>query len=173
MSKVLLIAGASGSGKTALVRDIALARKNRIGGFYTEPIMAGRLRKGLMIRTFDGQDRMLASKTVKSNHTLGKFPVDLNALDNVGIPALRLALMSKDMIVIDEVGLLEAMSPRYKETLMEVFNSTKPILATIRSSPNPLTDRLKKMPDTQTLLLTKSNLSSIKLQIRKWMETHL
>ena len=111
--------------------------------------------QGLMIRTLDGQDRMLASKTVKSNHFLGKFPVDLNALENVGVPALRLALMTKDMIVIDEVGTLEGMSTRFKETLLECLNSSKPVLATIRSSNNAFTDQLKKLPDTQVILLTK------------------
>jgi nucleoside-triphosphatase len=173
VAKNLLISGASGSGKTSVIRDVTLARKSRIGGFYTEPIMAGRMRKGLMIRTLDGQDRMLASKTVRSPHTLGKFPVDINALENVGIPALRLALMTKDMVVIDEIGTLEAMSQRFKETLLECLHSTKPILATVRASASPFTDQLKKMPDTQTISLNKSNLNAVKQQIRKWMDAHL
>jgi nucleoside-triphosphatase len=173
VSKNLFIAGAEDSGKTRLVRDAALSKKNRAGGFYMEAIMAGRVRKGLMIRTLDGQDRMLASKTVKSNHLLGKFPVDLNALENVGVPALRLALMTKDLIVIDEVGTLEGMSARFKETLLECLNSSKPVLATIRASTSAFTDSLKKLPDTQTIVLNKSNAASVKQQIRKWMDGHL
>ena len=41
---------------------------------------------------------------------LRKYGVDINALENVGIPALKLALMSKSVIVIDEVGAMEMMS---------------------------------------------------------------
>lgn len=135
--------------------------------------MAGRMRKGLMIRTLDGQDRMLASKTVKSNFKLGKYKVDINALENVGIPALRLAMMSKELIVIDEIGTLEAMSVRYKETLLEVLNSTKPVLATMPKISNAFLNTLKKLPDTQVLPLTKSNLASVKQQVRKWLDGHL
>ena len=40
------------------------------------------------MRTFDGQERMLAAKNLKSPHKLGKYGVDLNALENVGVPAL-------------------------------------------------------------------------------------
>lgn len=173
LAKNLFIAGGPESGKAELVRDAALAKKARVGGFYIEPIMAGRVRKGLMIRTLDGQDRMLASKTVKSNHTLDKFPVDLNALENVGVPALRLALMTKDLIVIDEIGTLESMSQRFKETILECLQSSKPVLATIRASAGSFTDELKKMPDTQTIALNKSNASAVKQQIRKWMDGQL
>jgi len=172
-SKNLFISGGPGIGKTKLLRDLALAKKLRIGGFYTEPIMAGRMRKGLIIRTLDGQDRMLASKTVKSNFKLGKFNVDINALENVGIPALKLGMMSKELIVIDEVGTLEAMSTRYKETLLEVLNSTKPVLATLPAKANPFINSLKKIPDTEIIVLKKANFASIKQQVRKWLEGHL
>jgi len=173
MTKNLFILGGPGSGKTKLLRDLALAKKTRIGGYYTEPIMAGRMRKGLMIRTLDGQDRVLASKTVKSPHKLDRFNVDLNALENVGIPALRLAMMSKELIVIDEVGPLEHLSQRYTDTLIECLQSTKPIVATMRAAGNPFTNKLKKLPDTETILLNKSNFASVKLQVRKWIESHL
>src|SRR6185437_375241 len=112
VNKNLFIAGTRGVGKTQLLREATLSRKERIGGFYTEHILSGRIRKGFMIRTFDGQERMLAAQGLKSPHKLGKYGVDLNALENVGIPALKLALMSKDIIVIDEIGSMEMMSER-------------------------------------------------------------
>ena len=173
MTKNLFIAGTRGVGKTMLLREVTLAKKARIGGFYTEHIMSGRMRKGFMMRTFDGQERMLAAKGLKSPHQLGKYGVDLNALENVGVPALKLALESKDLIVIDEIGSMEMMSERFRMTLLECLTSTKPILATIRASSQPFSDQVKEFADTQTLLLTKSNYASVKQQVRKWIETHL
>jgi len=173
VTKNLFIAGSRGVGKTMLLREVTLAKKERIGGFYTEHIMSGRMRKGFMIRTFDGQERMLAATGLKSSHQLGKYGVDLNALENVGVPALKLALESKDLIVIDEIGSMEMMSERFRITLLECLTSTKPILATIRASSQPFSDQVKKFADTQTLLLTKSNYASVKQQVRKWIETHL
>jgi nucleoside-triphosphatase len=116
---------------------------------------------------------MLAAKGLKSPHQLGKYGVDLNALENVGVPALKLALESKELIVIDEIGSMEMMSERFRITLLECLSSTKPILATIRVSSQPFSDQVKKLADTQTILLTKSNYAAIKQQVRKWIETHL
>jgi nucleoside-triphosphatase len=172
MTKNLFVSGTAGVGKTTLMREVTLAKRDRIGGFYTEPIMAGRIRKGFMIRTFDGQDRMLASKGLKSPHQLGKYGVDLNALENVGVPALRLALMSKDIIVVDEIGSMEMMSERFRTILLECLNSSKPVLATIRSAAQPFSDEVKKLVDTQTIVLTKSNYAQTKQQVRKWIEAH-
>lgn len=173
MTKNLFIAGTPGVGKTTLLREVTLSRRERIGGFYTEHILAGRIRKGFMMRTFDGQDRMLAAKGLKSPHKLGKYGVDLNALENVGVPALKLALMAKDVIVIDEIGSMEMMSERFRQTLLECLTSTKPILATIRAASQPFADQVKKFADTQTITLTKSNYAQVKLQVRKWLDAHL
>ena len=156
-----------------LLRETTLAKREHIGGFYTEHILAGRIRKGFMIRTFDGQDRMLASKGLKSPHKLGKYGVDLNALENVGVPALKLALMSKSVIVIDEIGSMEMMSERFRAVLLECLTSTKPVLATIRTAAQPFSDQVKKFSDTQTVVLTKSNYAAVKQQVRKWLETQI
>jgi nucleoside-triphosphatase len=173
VTKNLFIAGTRGVGKTTLLREVTLSKRDRIGGFYTEHILAGRVQKGFMIRTFDGQDRMLAAKGLKSPHQLGKYGVDLNALENVGVPALKLGLMSKDLIVIDEIGSMEMMSERFRLTLLEALTSTKPVLATIRAAAQPFSDHVKKLSDTQTLVLTKSNYAAVKQQVRKWIESHL
>lgn len=173
MTKNLFIAGTVGVGKTSLLREVTLSRRERIGGFYTDHMLSGRMRKGFVMRTFDGQERVLAAKGMKSSHQLGKYGVDINALENVGIPALKLALEAKDMIVIDEIGSMEMMSERFRQTLLECLTSTKPVLATIRAASQPFSDQVKKFSDTQTIILTKSNYNQVKLQVRKWLDGHL
>ncbi len=173
VNKNLFIVGTAGLGKTQLIRDVTLSRREKIGGFYTEHIMAGHMRKGFMMRTFDGQERVLASKTLKSPQKLGKYCVDMNALENVGVPALRLGLMTKDLIVIDELGEMEVMSERFRLAMWECLNSTKPVLATVLSGAKPFSNEIKKLPDTQIIILTKSNYASVKLQVRKWIDSQL
>jgi nucleoside-triphosphatase len=172
-ARILFISGSRGVGKTKLVKEATFSRRERIGGFYTEHMMSGRIHKGFMIHTFDGQERMLAAKGLKSPYQLGNYGVDLNALENVGVPALKLALMSKELIVIDEVGSMEMMSERFRLTLLESLASDKPILATIRSTSQPFSDQVKKLANSQLLQLTKSNYASIKQQVRKWLDAHL
>jgi len=173
LTKNLFIIGVAGIGKTRLIRETTASRKERIGGFYTEPIMLGRIRRGVRMQTFDGQERMLAQKGLKSNILLGKFGLDLNALENVGVPALKLGLMTKQLMVIDEMGMLEAHSERFKATVQEVLHSDKPVLATLRPDAKPHVEHIKKLPDTQVLILNRSNFTSIKIQVRKWLDSHL
>jgi len=173
VTKNLFIAGTPGVGKTSLLREVTLSKRERIGGFYTDHMLAGRMRKGFVMRTFDGQERVLAAKGMKSSHQLGKYGVDINALENVGIPALKLALEAKDMIVIDEIGSMEMMSERFRQTLLECLTSTKPVLATIRAASQPFSDQVKKFSDTQTIVLTKANYNQVKQQVRKWLDGHL
>ena len=173
MTKNLFIAGTPGVGKTTLLREVTLPKRQRIGGFYTEHMLSGRQRKGFVMRTFDGQERVLAAKGMKSPHQLGKYGVDINALENVGIPALKLGLMTKDLVVIDEIGSMEMMSERFRQTLLECLTSTKPVLATIRAASQPFSDQVKKFSDTQTIVLTKANYNQVKLQVRKWLDAHL
>jgi nucleoside-triphosphatase len=173
VAKNLFIAGSRGVGKTTLLKEITASRRERVGGFITEHMMSGRIGKGFKIHTFDGQERMLAAKGLKSAFQLGKYGVDLNALENVGVPALKLGLMSKELIVIDEIGSMEMMSERFRLTLLECLMSSKPILATIRAASQPFSDQAKNLPDTQTIVLTKSNYAQVKLQVRRWMDAHL
>ncbi len=173
VTKNLFIAGTVGVGKTSLLREVTLGKRERIGGFYTDHLMAGKTRRGFLMRTFDGQDRVLASKGMKSPHQLGKYGVDINALENVGIPALKLALQTKDLIVMDEIGSMEMMSERFRQTLLECLTSTKPVLATIRAASQPFSDQVKKFSDTQTIVLTKTNYNQVKQQVRKWLDAHL
>lgn len=156
-----------------MIRDLTVSRRDHIGGFYTEPIMAGRIRRGVRIFTFDGQERMLAQKGLKSNLFLGKFGLDLNALENVGVPALKLGLMTKQLMVIDEVGMLESMSERFKDTVQEVLDSDKPVLATLRPGAKPHSDMIKKLGDCRILTLSSSNYAAIKQQVRKWLDAHI
>ena len=62
MTKNLFIAGTVGVGKTSLLRDVTLPKRSRIGGFYTEHLLSGKIRRGFIMRTFDGQERVLAAK---------------------------------------------------------------------------------------------------------------
>ncbi len=76
-------------------------------------------------------------------------------------------------MVIDEIGSMEMMSERFRQTLLECLTSTKPVLATIRAAFHPFPDQVKKFFDAQTITLTKANYSQVKAQVREWLGTHL
>ena len=76
-------------------------------------------------------------------------------MDRLGVAALRQALKESDLIVIDEIGKMELMSPRFKEVVTQAINSGRRVLGTIMLNPHPFADEIKRHPEVEVLLVTR------------------
>jgi nucleoside-triphosphatase len=169
MKRVLLLTGRPGTGKTALIKE-ALARTGvKGGGFYTEEIRTGGTRQGFRIATLDGQEAILAHVGISSPYQVSKYKVATDALDRVGVSALHRALKESDLIVIDEIGKMELLSPRFREAVMQAINSGKKVLGTIMLNPHPFADEIKRHPEVETLLVTRDNRTGVTRKVLNWL----
>jgi nucleoside-triphosphatase len=84
MNKNILLTGSPGCGKTTLVRRVIARLNGPVGGFYTEEIRSGGARQGFKIVTFGGQAGILAHVNLSGPLRVGRYGVDLKALDMVG-----------------------------------------------------------------------------------------
>src|ERR1700704_6088108 len=104
------ITGLPGAGKTyALLKVIEMLEVDglKVGGMITEPIVKKNRREGFYVMDWATKERrVFASKTM-----VGRFGVDVMALEEVGVKALTFATHNTDVIVIDEVGKMEVESP--------------------------------------------------------------
>jgi nucleoside-triphosphatase len=166
---VLLLTGQPGAGKTALIKEALARTKVRAGGFYTEEIRTGGIRQGFRIATLDGQEVVLAHVNIPSPHRIGKYKVDIGALDGVGVSALRQALAEGDLVVIDEIGKMELLSPRFKEVVTQAMNSGKKVLGTVMLNHHPFADEIKRHPQAEVLLVTRDNRSEVMEKILDWI----
>jgi nucleoside-triphosphatase THEP1 len=173
MKKNLFISGNPRVGKTTLIKEVCLPYWEKIGGFYTEEFRKEGERWGFLLKTFSNQEAILAQKKMKGQAKLGKYGIDLKALEKVGVEALEEALAKKEVIVIDEIGQMEIFSDKFREILVKCLNSEKKVLATIRLHSQPFTDEIKKFANTEVLYLNKENYPEIKLKTRKWLESIL
>jgi len=169
MKRVLLLTGKPGTGKTALIKEALAGTKVKRGGFYTEEIRTGGVRQGFRIVTLDGQEATLAHVGISSPYQISKYRVDTDALDRVGVTALRLALKESYLIVIDEIGKMELLSPRFRETVTQVINSGKKVLGTIMLNPHPFADEIKRHPEVETLLVTRDNRTEVMKKVLNWL----
>jgi nucleoside-triphosphatase len=167
--RVLLLTGQPGTGKTALIREALARSKVEAGGFYTEEIRTGGVRQGFRIITLDGREAVLADVNISSPHRVSKYKVDTESLDTVGVSALRQALRESDLIVIDEIGKMELLSPRFREAVTQAVNSGKRVLGTIMLSPHPFADEIKRHPQVETLLVTRDNRPEVSKKILDWL----
>jgi nucleoside-triphosphatase len=169
MKRALLLTGKPGTGKTALIKEALTRTKVKGGGFYTEEIRTGGIRQGFRIVTLDGQEAILAHVGISSPHQVSKYRVDTEALNRIGVSALRQALKETDLIVIDEIGKMELLSPQFKEAVTQAINSGQKVLGTIMLNPHPFADEIKRHPKVETLLVTRDNRTEVMKKILNWL----
>ena len=157
MSQALLLTGAPGTGKTTIIREAVSASKAKAGGFYTQEIRQGGVRQGFEIVTLDGSRAVLAHVDIRGPQRVSKYGVDVASLERVAVPAMRRAIRECDVVVVDEIGRMELLSPAFREVLLEALNSTKRLLGTVMLQPHPLADQVKKDPRVEVLLVSEAN----------------
>ena len=169
MKRAFLLTGKPGTGKTALIKEALAMTKVKGGGFYTEEIRTGGIRQGFRIVTLDGQEATLAHVGISSPHQVSKYRVDTDSLNRVGVSALRRALKESDLIVIDEIGKMELLSPQFREAVTQAINSGKKVLGTIILNPHPFADEIKRHPEVETLLVTRENRTEVMRKVLNWL----
>ena len=168
--KNLIITGSPGTGKTTLIKECVNPFRDCVGGFYTEEMREGAVRKGFYLKTLEGASGILAAKGLKSKHRLNKYGVDLHVLEDLGAAAIEKAIRGSRVVVVDEIGTMEMMSSLFCEKIASALISPKPLLATIRLKAEPFTSQIKKMSDTLLLKLDRENFLEMKAQVRQWLE---
>jgi len=163
------LTGKPGTGKTALIKEALARTKAEGGGFYTEEIRTGGIRQGFRIVTLDGQEAILAHVNISSPHQVSKYKVDTDSLNRVGVSVLRQALKESDLIVIDEVGKMELLSPQFREAVTQAINSGKKVLGTIMLNPHPFADEIKRHPEVEVLLVTRDNRTEVMRKVLNWL----
>jgi len=172
VKRVLLLTGQPGSGKTAVIKEALAKTQVKSGGFYTEEIRTGGIRQGFRIITLDGQEAILARVDISSSHQVSKYKVDAGALDRVGVSALHQALTESDLVVIDEIGKMELLSPRFKQTVTQAMNSDRKVLGTIMLNHHPFADEIKCHPQAEVVLVTRDNRTDVMKRVLDWIAFH-
>jgi nucleoside-triphosphatase len=150
----LLVTGPPGCGKTTLIRGAVAELGVPAAGFYTEEIRAAGRREGFALVTLDGRRATLASVRIRGPHRVSKYGVDVQALESVGLPALEEAAAGAKLLVVDEIGKMELLSPRFREAVLRALDDGGPVLASIMLSRHPFADALKARDYIHLIRLT-------------------
>ena len=166
MIKNFFISGKPGCGKTTLIREIIKELDLAAGGFYTSEIREKEVRKGFKIVGLDGQEGILAHIDIESPYRVSKYKVNLKDLEEIGVNSILDALRKNKIVIIDEIGTMEMKSEKFKKAVKTALNSKNKVLGTIKFTPDPFTDKVKKRKDTKIFYLKKENFQKIKKEIK-------
>jgi nucleoside-triphosphatase len=156
MKRKVLLTGRPGSGKTTLIKRVVDELALPAGGFYTEEIREGGERVGFKIITLDGEEAVFAHVDFKTRERVGRYGLNLSALEAVSVKAIREAVRTQ-LVVIDEIGPMEIRSAIFRDAVNEVLQSGAPLLATITARSFPFTDAIKTRPDVTMIEVRPNN----------------
>ncbi len=155
--KNILICGPPGVGKTTLVKKILKNINLRAGGFYTEEIKENNRRVGFKIISLDNQEGILAHISIKGAKRVGRYGVNIDDLEGIGVKSLDRAPRNEDLVIIDEIGKMETFSDKFKEKVLACLNSEKFVLATIGIGGDKYISRIKERDDVTVFKMNREN----------------
>lgn len=170
MGNNLVVRGDPGSGKTTLVLRVVeslAGRGFKPVGFVTEEIREGRTRLGFRIRDLDGEEAVMAHVERRGGPRVGRYGVDLEALEGVALRALEKARRGAELVVVDEIGKMEALSAAFLEILADVLDLPVPTLATAPTGSHPFLSPLLKRRDVSVYTIDRRSRDRVKEVIVK------
>lgn len=168
----LLLTGRPGIGKTTVIRRVADALKGeRIAGFYTEELRSRGERTGFRIVTLDGRSRQLASVDIRSPHRVGKYGVDVSAVD--AIAEATLARQSADLFLVDEIGKMECFSIAFVEAVRHLLAADRVIVASVALKGGGLIEEVKRLPGVALREVTAQNRDRLPPEVIQWANERL
>lgn len=166
--KTLLLTGPPGVGKTTVIRRVAQGLSGRrIRGFTTEEVREGGERVGFRIETFDGDSAFLAHVQIQSKHRVGRYGVDLAALDRVVDSALSPG--QAEITLVDEIGKMECLSPRFVAAMERLLESGQLLVATVGSRGGGFIEQVKHRPGVTLLRVSRANRETLAGEVLAWI----
>jgi nucleoside-triphosphatase len=171
MGQAYLLTGMPGTGKTSIIRQAISQSQCDAGGFFTQEIRSVGIREGFRIVTLSGKEAIFAHISIDSPFRVGKYGIDISALDGTGVEAIYDAMEHHKVVVIDEIGKMELFSPHFIKAVQDALASTKKVLGTITLRPHPLADSIRENQNIRVAELTRNNQKYVLAEILTWL-TH-
>jgi nucleoside-triphosphatase len=155
--KNVFVTGKPGVGKTTIIERVLQALDVDAGGFCTREIREAGERVGFSIDGLNGDSGILARVGFESPFRVGRYGVNRDDLERVGVAALNDAVANASLIVMDEVGRMELCSETFRAAVARALDSEKPLLGTLQARSNDFLDSIRAREDVELFTVTTAN----------------
>jgi nucleoside-triphosphatase len=162
LKHIVLLAGNPGIGKTTVLMktvDTLKAKGFKVGGMLSREVRSLGIRVGFEIVSLSDDERgWLAHVNQRQGPQVGKYRVNLDDLNCVGVTAIMKAIENCEVIAIDEIGPMELFSDDFKDAVTAAVQSMKLVIAVIHwRERSTLIEELKGSEDTELVEVTINN----------------
>lgn len=155
----ILLTGAPRAGKTTLVSRIVTELHGSgivVSGFTTGELREQGERTGFQVQAIGDGSAVMAHVAFTDGPRVGRYRVDVPTFERIALPALKQAIRSGGVAVIDELGQMELYSRAFVQTVQHLFAQDVPLVATVHAKVHPVTDALKQYPGVELLTVTRA-----------------
>jgi len=128
----IFITGNPRCGKSTLIQRLLdeISDKN-VSGFITPEIRVNGVRQGFkIIDLASKKEEILASLNIKRGPSVSRYRVNLEGIDTIMDKFLE-SYENSEYVIIDEIGMMEFYSKKFRETVRMALDSDKKIVATL------------------------------------------
>lgn len=148
-----LLVGPPRSGKTTVVKRVVRRLETngyRVGGVYSPERRRDGERVGFdIVDVATGESRTLAAVDRQEGPRVGKYRVDVAAVDAVSATVFQRAVGAADVVVVDEIAPMQLHSDRFVEGVRGALDADAPVLAAVHESAGGVVETVKARADTE------------------------
>jgi nucleoside-triphosphatase len=160
----ILITGAPGCGKSTVIEKVVERIDHPATGFFTREIREKRRRVGFSIMTLDGRVGVLAHEDNESPWRVSKYGVNFQDIEEIAVPSM-IPADNNEIVVIDEIGKMECLSLKFRETLAKVLDSPNWVIGSIAQRGCAFIQGVKERPDVKVIHVTPQNRDTLVYEI--------
>ncbi len=164
--KNIFVTGAIHIGKTTILNNVMnVFPQLKIGGFRTVPIFEKDKKKGFVFESLEGKKKIFAHVDLHSGFLFDIYKFDYTVFEEIGVYSLENALLNSDLILMDEIGLMERQTAKFRQLIVNCLNSSKLVLGAYQERAAWFKNILNERGDTKIIHVSKINRAFIAEQI--------
>lgn len=154
-------------GKSTIIKKvIKYNNKYNLGGYLTKRVKTD---VGNDFISYPINKSNLDFKIISTNFNKKERNISISEFERLSSYLLE-NLNKSDLIIIDEIGNAEEDIPVFKESIIKILKSHKPVLGVLRKCDSPFINTIKQMDNTLVFNVSKDNRDFLHKEILKTLK---